>query len=89
MSIHSGDNNELVQPFNEVVSTRQPWQFATSSYNSPIIGAPTLIATFVGFQNQPPNANINLVPTNSEVERLQLLNDWSRFVPLIENIIIN
>jgi len=49
VSIHSGDNNELVQPFNEAVSTRQPWQFATSSYNLPIIGAPTLIATFVGF----------------------------------------
>lgn len=89
MNIHSGDNNELVQPFNEVVSTRQPWQFATSSYNLPIIGAPTLIATFVGFYNQPPNANINLVPTNSEVEQLQLLNGWSSFVTSIENIVIN
>jgi hypothetical protein len=47
MSIHSGDNNEIVQLFNEVVSTRQPWQ--SSSYNLPIIGAPTLIATFAGF----------------------------------------
>jgi hypothetical protein len=34
----------------------------------------TPIATSDGFQNQPLITNINLVPTNLEVEWLQLLN---------------
>jgi hypothetical protein len=39
----------------------------------PRTNAPTPIATFVNFQNQPLITNINLVPINSNVERLQLL----------------
>jgi hypothetical protein len=34
----------------------------------------TLITTSVSFQNQPSHTNIHLVPTNSEMERLHLLN---------------
>jgi len=38
------------------------------------MGAPTPIAIFVGFQKQPPNTIINLVPINLKMEQLQLLN---------------
>jgi hypothetical protein len=40
--------NELVQLFDEVVSTKQPWQIATPSYYLPKTNAPTLIATYTG-----------------------------------------
>jgi hypothetical protein len=66
MNVYHDDNHELVQLFDEVVSTRQPWQFATPCYYLPRSSAPTPIATFVGFKNQPPNINL-------EMERLQLL----------------
>jgi hypothetical protein len=74
VSVHRDDNHELVQLFDEVVSTQQPWQFATPCSHLPRIGAPTLIATFTNFQSQPPNTNVNLVPINSKMEQLQLLN---------------
>jgi hypothetical protein len=74
MNVHHDDNHELVQLVDEVTSTQQPWQFATLGYHSPRIGAPTLIATSTGFQSQPPNININWVPTNLEMEQFQLLN---------------
>jgi hypothetical protein len=59
------DNHELVQPFDKVVSTKQPWRTATPS---PKTNAPTLNATYASFQNQPPNTNINPVPINSDLE---------------------
>jgi hypothetical protein len=74
MSVHHDDNHELVQLVDEVVSTQQPWRFATPCYHLPRTHAPTPIATSIGYQSQPPNININLVPTNSEMEQLQLLN---------------
>jgi hypothetical protein len=43
-------------------------------YNLPRTGAYTPITTSIGFQNQPPHTNIHLVPTNSEMEQLYLLN---------------
>ncbi len=78
MSVHNGDNHELVQPFDEVISIQKPWQSTTPSYYLLRKGAPTSITTFASFQNQPPNTNINLVPTNSEMEQLHLLNklEW-------------
>jgi hypothetical protein len=45
-----------------------PWQFATLGYYLPKINVPTPIATSIGFQNQPLITNINLVPTNLEME---------------------
>jgi len=65
MNVYHDDNNELVHPFDEIVSIQQPWQFATPCYNLPITSASTLIMTSIGFQNHPPNTNINLVPINS------------------------
>jgi len=89
MNVYHDDNYEHVQPFDEVVSA-QPWQFATPSYNLPKASASTPIATFVGFQNHPPNTNINLVPTNLEMERLHLLSiDWSSFITLTKDRPIN
>jgi len=68
MNVH-----ELVQLFDETISTQQLWQFATLGYHLPKTHAPTPIATFIGFENQPPNIDINLVPTNLEMECFQLL----------------
>jgi hypothetical protein len=44
----------------------------TLGYYLPKPDASTLIVTSNGFQNQPSNTNINLVPTKLEMERLQL-----------------
>jgi hypothetical protein len=74
MSVHHDDNHELVQLVVEVVSAQQPWQFATPCYHLSGTRAPTPIATSIGYQSQPPNININLVPINSKMEQLQLLN---------------
>jgi hypothetical protein len=74
VNVHNGDNHELIQPFDEVVYVRQPWQSTTLGYYLPRRGTPTLIITSISFQNQPPNTNINLVPTNLEMEQLHLLN---------------
>ncbi len=74
MNVHHDDNHEHVQPFDEVVFTRQPWQFATLGYYLPKTDMLTPIATSASFQNQPLTTNINLVPINLEMERLQLLN---------------
>jgi hypothetical protein len=74
MNVHHDDNHEPIQSFHEVVSTWQPWRSATPSYYFPITSAPTLIATSTGFQNQPPNTNINFLPINLEMERFQLLH---------------
>jgi hypothetical protein len=68
VNVHHDDNHELVQPFDEVVFARQPWRSTTLGYYLPIIDAPTPIVIFTSFQNQPPNTNMNLVPTNSEME---------------------
>ncbi len=51
VNVHHDDNHEHVQPFDEVVFTRQPWQYATPNYYLPRTSAPTLIATSIGFQN--------------------------------------
>jgi hypothetical protein len=72
MNVYHDDNHEHVQPFSEIVSTQQPSWFATPSYNLPNIDASTPIATSVGFQNHPPNTNINLVPANLKIEWLHL-----------------
>jgi hypothetical protein len=56
VNVYHDDNHEPIQPFDEVVFVRQPWQFATLGYNLPKTNAST------GFQNQPPHTNINLVP---------------------------
>jgi hypothetical protein len=74
MNVYHDDNHELVQPFDEIISTRQPWRSTTPCYNLPTTDASTPIATYVGFQNHPPNTNINLVPINFKMERLHLLN---------------
>ncbi len=71
--VYHDDNHEPIQPFDEVVSIQQPWSFVTPSYNLRITGASTPI-TFVVFQNQPPYINIHLIPTNSDMEQLHLLN---------------
>jgi hypothetical protein len=68
MNVYRDDNHEPIQPFDEIVSERQPWRSATPCYNSPRISASTPIATSIGFQTQPPNTNINLVPFNSKME---------------------
>jgi hypothetical protein len=68
------DNHEPIQPCDEIVSTQQPWQSPTPSFKLPRTDVSTPITTFVGFQNQPPHTNINLVPTNLKMERLHLLN---------------
>jgi hypothetical protein len=68
VSVHHDNNHEPIQLFDEIVSTRQPWQFVTPSYYLSKINAPTPNTTFVGFQNQPPITNINLVPTNLKTE---------------------
>ncbi len=64
MNVYHDDNHELVQPFDEVVSARQPWQSATPSNNLPKIDAFTPITTAINFQNQPLHTNINLVLIN-------------------------
>jgi hypothetical protein len=74
MNVYNGDNHEPFQLFDEVVSIRQPWRSATPGYNLPIIDASTPINMFTGFQNQPRHTNIHLVPINSEMVRLHLLN---------------
>jgi hypothetical protein len=74
VNVHNDDNHELVQLFNEVIYVQQPWRFPTPSYNLLRIGASTPITTSVGFQNQPSHTNIHLVPTNSKMEQLHLLN---------------
>jgi hypothetical protein len=74
MSVYHDDNHEPIQPLDEVVFARQPWRFATPSYNLFRTGASTPITTSIGFQHQPPHTNINLVPTNLEMEQLHLLN---------------
>jgi len=74
VNVLNDDNHELVQLLSEVVSIQQPWRSATPSYNLPRTCASTPITTFVGFQNQPSHTNIHLVPTNSEMEQLHLLN---------------
>jgi hypothetical protein len=70
MNVYHDDNHELIQLLNEVVSTWQPWRYATPRYNLPRISASTPFTTSIGFQNYPPNTNINLVPTNSKMEQL-------------------
>jgi hypothetical protein len=74
MRVYHDDNQEPIQPFDEVVFARQPWRFGTPSYNLLRTGASTPITTSIGFQHQPPHTNINLVPTNLEMEQLHLLN---------------
>jgi hypothetical protein len=74
VNVHNGDNHKPIQLFDEIVFVWQPWRTITPSYYLPRRGAPTSIETFAGFQKQPPNTNINLVPTNLKMERLQLFN---------------
>ncbi len=74
MNIYNGDNYELVHLFDEVIYVQKPWRSTTLGYNLPKTNASTTITTFVGFQNQPPRTNIHLVPINSKMERLHLLN---------------
>jgi hypothetical protein len=74
VSVYHDDNHELVQLFDEVVFVQQPWWSTTPRYNLSKSNASTPIVTFVGFQNHPPNTNINLIPTNSEMEWLHLFN---------------
>ncbi len=74
MNVYHDDNREPIQSFDEVVSTQQPWWFATLNYNLPITNGSTPITTVASFQNQPLHTNINLVPTNSELEWLHLFN---------------
>jgi hypothetical protein len=81
MSVHHDDNHELVQLFDEIVSVKKPWQFATLSYYLPKIGAPTPIVISIGFQNQPSTTNVNLVPTNLKVQNdSNYSTGWSSYV---------
>jgi len=73
MNVYHDDYHEPIQSIDEVVSARQPWWFIIPSYNLLRTGASTPI-TSTSFKNQPPHTNINLVPTNLEMERLHLLN---------------
>jgi hypothetical protein len=73
MNVYHDDSHEPIQPFDEIVSVWQPWQFVTQGNNLPKTDASTQITTSVGFQNQPPYTNIHLVPTNSKMEWLYLL----------------
>jgi hypothetical protein len=82
MNVHHDDNHELMYSFNVIVSAKQPWWFATPWYYLPRIGASTPIVTYVGFQNQPLITNINLVPTNLEVEQFQLFNRLEQLCPI-------
>ncbi len=68
MNVYHDDNHEHVHPFDEIVSAQQPWRFVNPCYNLPRTSASTLIVTYASFQNYPPNTNINLVPTNLEME---------------------
>jgi len=74
VNVYYDGNHEHVWPFDEVVFAQQQWQSTTPCYNLPRIGAFTPIVTLVGFQNHLANININLVPTNSKMEQLHLLN---------------
>jgi hypothetical protein len=74
VNVLNDNNHELVQLLSEVASIQQPWRSVTPSYNPPKICASTSITTSVGFQNQPSHTKIHLVPTNSEMEQLHLLN---------------
>ncbi len=74
VSLYHDDNHEPIQPFDEIVSTRQRWQFATLCYYLLRNSAPTPIATSTNFENQPSNTNINLVNINLVMEWLQLFN---------------
>jgi hypothetical protein len=73
VSVYHDDNYEPIQPFDEVVFAQQPWQSTTPSYDLLRNDASTPI-TSIGFQHQPPHTNINLAPTNLEMERLRPLN---------------
>jgi hypothetical protein len=35
VNVHDDDNHELIQPCDEIVSIKQPWQSATPSYYYP------------------------------------------------------
>jgi hypothetical protein len=67
VNVYHDDNHEPIQPFDEVVFAQQPWQSTTPGYDLLRTGASTPI-TSIGFQHQPPHTNINLVPTNLEME---------------------
>jgi len=43
VNVHNGGNHEHVQQFDEIVSTQQQWQYATSCYYLPKTCAPTPI----------------------------------------------
>jgi hypothetical protein len=68
VNVYHDDNHELVQSFDEVVSTRQPWQSTILGYNLPITEASTPITTFVG---NPPTKHYHQF---GKMERLHLLN---------------
>ncbi len=74
MNVCHDDNHEPILSFDEIVFARQPRWFATLGYNLPKTDAFTPITTSIGFQNHPPNTNTNLVPTNSKMGWLHLLN---------------
>jgi len=51
VNVHTNDNHENVEPFDEVIFVQQPWRSATPGYNLPITDASTPITTFVDFQS--------------------------------------
>ncbi len=74
VNVQNGENHGPIQPIDEVFFALQPWRFATPCYYLPRTSAPTRIATFASLQNQSLNTNINLVPTNLEIEQFQHVN---------------
>jgi hypothetical protein len=68
--------------FDAIVSAKQPWWYATLGYYLTKISACAPIVTSFGFQNQSLITNINLVPTNLEVEQLQLFNRLEQLRPI-------
>jgi hypothetical protein len=90
VNVHHDDNHEFIQPFDEIVSIKQPWQSATPSYYLPISGAPTPIVIYVGFQNQPLTTNVNLVPTNLKVQNdSNYSTSWSSYITSTKDLLIN
>ncbi len=88
VNVHHDDSHEHVQPFDEVVSIRQPWRFATPCYYLPRTCAPTMQYLLVFKTN-------NQVPMSIWYTLMWRWNKskysigWNNCVILTKNLLIN
>jgi hypothetical protein len=68
VNVHNVGNHEPIEPFDKVVSIRQPRRSTTLYYYIPKRGSPRLVTTSIVFKTNHQTPRINLVPTNLEME---------------------